>query len=108
MNTRSAQRLLDRHFPGAWSASPMRGGGFTIRRTDAVDAIQVSDLVELAALFVGFKAYITKELRTEYLEDGVDFGVWLDPEPIKTRSGLDRRGKARRIADKAARRLKRK
>ncbi len=109
MRVRGLQTLVDRKFPGAWHANTNQTG-FVLTRIDSVELIDTLDLALLAALLVDFRIYATIGQRTQYLEDGFTFELWLMPMDVKARTPRkpDRRQAARRVSDKAARRLKRK
>lgn len=113
-NVRRVQTILNRFHPDTWIAEERTcGGTIGITRDDAVSMVLVEEIVAIAALFPGYIAYVTTQSK-EHSEDV--FAIWLTPrsplikgrKPRKPdrRTG-DRRATARRISDKAKRRLRR-
>lgn len=114
-NVRRVQTIIDRFHPDAWTASERTcGGTIALTRADAVGMILVEDLPKIAALFPGYIAYVTTQAK-EHADD--ELAIWLTPrsttmikgrKPRKPdRRAGDRRASARRISDKAKRRLRR-
>lgn len=93
---------------GEWEVSK-NNIGFVAKRNDSIDMFLVDDLTKISATLEmhGFRTYVTLEPKSPR---GMQIAFWFTLQKTvsaRTPRKPDRRSGTRRIADKAAQRLKR-